>query len=533
MTDPLVGQVINGKYRVLAPIGKGGMGKVYRAEQIPLGRAVALKVLHHRQAHNEVDPKFQQRFFLEASLCAKLSHPNIVTVHDYGRIDGTEEETYFMAMELLEGETLHERLRKRGCLSPAETISIALEIARGLREAHRHGIVHRDLKPANVMLVPDSETGERVKILDFGLVKQVEAQDRQDLTREGSFLGSPRYMSPEQIEGNAIDHRTDLYSLGVIMYQCLTGRVPFDAPSSMHILMAHLRDPVPPMRERNPACEVPAPLEALVYRLLQKKPADRVSSADELVRELRALQDFLGCSRVGSGHDASHPVPVESTVSAVEPSNSFTGAAVVGSRTRNTAVPPSPVGRGKRLLLLASVAVLSFVGVGTVMALRRQRAAVAPSRVASTVFNLHLDSMPSGAVVTEEGRLLGHTPLQVPLEAEQTRPRQFVLSYPGYRTYVHTQGPVRADTHVIAALVPEASGTSPSSTVPSGSAASGVHPSAGSSSPVVHASGASLAREVARRPVVRARTVTQRSSERSSGATAPSSSRDLDIRLQR
>jgi serine/threonine-protein kinase len=297
--DPkaLVGRVINGKYRIAALIGQGGMGAIYRAEQEPLGRVVALKTLLQTGAAKH-DPQFQRRFFLEASLCAKLTHPNIVVIHDYGRMEGLGDapEAYFIAMEFLEGETLAKRLKRRGGgLDLSETLWIGIEIARGLREAHRNGVIHRDLKPGNIMMVPDPETGERLKILDFGLVKQLEGEDGgEDLTQQGSFIGSPKYMSPEQVDGQAVDHRTDLYSLGVILYQCLAGRAPFESTQSMQILLGHVSGAVPPIREFNPEGRVPEEAEALIRRLLAKKPADRPATADELVKELRRLQEHCG-----------------------------------------------------------------------------------------------------------------------------------------------------------------------------------------------------------------------------------------------
>jgi serine/threonine protein kinase len=251
-SDPLLGAVINGKFRIVGVVAAGGMGKIYRAEQLPLGRPVAIKVLHARYTRSEQDPAFQKRFFLEASILSKLQHPNIVTVFDYGRIEEAEEEAYFMAMEYLPGETLHRRLKAHGPLSTGDALALARQIARGLREAHRHGVVHRDLKPSNVMLVPEDDGAENLKILDFGLVK-VLADDSEELTKEGSFLGSPRYMSPEQIAHGRVDLRTDVYSLGVILYQCLTGSYALrGGDNSVHILMAHLQMPVPSLREKKP-----------------------------------------------------------------------------------------------------------------------------------------------------------------------------------------------------------------------------------------------------------------------------------------
>ncbi|MFO0647719.1 MAG: serine/threonine-protein kinase [Polyangiales bacterium] len=314
--DVLLGTVLNGKFAVRAVLANGGMGRIYRGEQIPLGRPVAIKVLHSKYTSSQEDPAFQKRFFLEASILSKLQHTNIVTVFDYGRIENTEDESYFIAMEFLHGETLHRRLRALGALPPVEAIGIVRQIARGLREAHRQGVVHRDLKPSNIMLVPEDDGHEIIKIIDFGLVK-VLADDSEELTKEGSFLGSPRYMSPEQIAHGRVDHRTDIYSLGVILYQCLCGRTPFENENSVHTLMAHLQLPVPAMRERNPAIDVPEVLETFARRCLEKDPINRPSTMEDFLRGLRECEVTLGLSSAslstGSGQygsGASHPLPV-------------------------------------------------------------------------------------------------------------------------------------------------------------------------------------------------------------------------------
>src|ERR1700712_4339923 len=239
--DPLIGRVINERYRVVATIARGGMGKVYRAEQQPLGRLVALKVLSPNYTGDN-DPEFHKRFFLEASIASKLSHPNTVTIFDYGK---TDDDIYYIAMELLEGRTLHRVLRDDAPLSAERTMHIARQICRSLREAHNIGVIHRDLKPANVFLLNHGDEVDVVKVLDFGLVKNL-LDKGEELTQTGLFMGSPKYMSPEQIRGDACDGRVDIYALGVMMYEMLTGKVPFDRQNSVNILMAHTHEDIPP-----------------------------------------------------------------------------------------------------------------------------------------------------------------------------------------------------------------------------------------------------------------------------------------------
>jgi eukaryotic-like serine/threonine-protein kinase len=284
--DPLIGRLINERYKILSVIAHGGMGKVYRAEQAPLGRLVALKVLSPNY-NGDNDPEFHKRFFLEASIASKLRHPNTVTIFDYGK---TDDEVYYIAMELLEGRTLHRALREEGTLNPERTVHIASQICRALREAHGLGVIHRDLKPANVYLVKHGDENEFTKVLDFGLVKNIEEKG-EALTQVGLFMGSPKYMSPEQIRGETVDSRVDIYALGVMVYEMLTGKVPYDSPNSVNILMAHVHEAIPTLHDLNPHVRVPAGLEAVVRKCMAKNPDDRYASMNDV---LFALKQCLG-----------------------------------------------------------------------------------------------------------------------------------------------------------------------------------------------------------------------------------------------
>jgi len=291
--DPLIGRTVNDRYKIGAIIARGGMGKVYRAEQAPLGRLVALKVLNPNYT-GENDPEFHKRFFLEASISSKLTHPNTVTIFDYGK---TDDEIYYIAMELLEGRTLHRALRDEGPFDAERTTHIGRQICRSLREAHGLGVIHRDLKPANVYLVQHGDENDFVKVLDFGLVKNLE-ETGEDLTQAGLFMGSPKYMSPEQIRGDRVDARVDVYALGVMMYEMLTGKVPFDRPNSVNILMAHIQEQVPAMSDINANVRVPPALEAVVRRCMAKTLDERYRSMDEV---LAALKQASGMSATLSG----------------------------------------------------------------------------------------------------------------------------------------------------------------------------------------------------------------------------------------
>jgi serine/threonine-protein kinase len=283
--DPLIGRVINDRFKINALIARGGMGKVYRAEQAPLGRVCAIKVLNPNYA-GEHDPEFHKRFFLEASIASKLTHPNTVTIFDYGR---TDDDIYYMAMEYLEGHTLHRAIREAGHFPEERAAHVARQICRALREAHSLGVIHRDLKPANIFLVEHGDETDFVKVLDFGLVKNVSGDKGEDLTQTGLFMGSPKYMAPEQIRGDRVDARTDIYALGIIMYEMITGKVPFDRPNSVNILMAHVNEEAPPMRQMNPNINLSPAIEETVGRCMAKDPDQRFRSMDEVLAALKRI----------------------------------------------------------------------------------------------------------------------------------------------------------------------------------------------------------------------------------------------------
>ena len=279
---PLVGRVIDGKYRLLDLIARGGMGSVWRAQQLSIGRHVAVKMLRF-DGNAPDDDTFRERFFLEASTLGRLRHPNTVVVFDYGHFE--EEQTLYMVMEFVDGRTLSQVVHDDGPLQPRRALRIADEIARALSEAHQLGIVHRDLKPQNVMLVREDDGRDRVKVLDFGIAKVIE-RDGESLTRASDMLGSPKYMAPEQVRQGKIDPRTDLYSLGAVVYYALTGKEPFAEDTPIRTLMAQLNDPVPDMKARS-GVDVPQPVEAIVRRCLEKDPKARFADVAAFRRALR------------------------------------------------------------------------------------------------------------------------------------------------------------------------------------------------------------------------------------------------------
>ena len=273
--DPLVGRVLGGHYRITALLGRGGMSRVYEAMQAPLDRPVALKVLKD----DPDDPSLQKRFLLEASVTSKLTHSNTIRIFDYGADQGL----LYFAMELLHGLTVSEALKREGRFGEERTLHVARQICRSLREAHAKGLVHRDLKPSNLFLL-DNET-DFVKVLDFGLVKVFAQEDLSaQLTAGGLVLGTPHYMAPEQARGKPCDQRADIYSLGIVLYQMLSGRVPYDGPSTVDVHLRHATEAVPMLRFVCP--DVSPQMESVVARCMAKKPEARFADMDEVLMAL-------------------------------------------------------------------------------------------------------------------------------------------------------------------------------------------------------------------------------------------------------
>jgi serine/threonine-protein kinase len=297
-TDPMFGRVLGGKYAVVGLVGEGGFGSVYRAIQEPVGRPVAVKCLAENQQRNE---DLRQRFFREARVVARLNHPSTVVLHDYGEeADGR----LFMVFELVEGASLVDVLRHDAPLAPCRAILLLRGVLGALSEAHSLGLVHRDLKPSNIMVVRGSFGDEDVKVLDFGIAKVISGEAHKDRlrTRQGLVLGTPHYMAPEQARGDDVDVRSDLYSVGVLLFEALSGKPPFDAPSDIAVLMAQIQQPIPKLP---PELDVPAPLLAVVEKALQKKPADRFQTAEEFATALlRSVDGLFG---------TLHPPAAEST----------------------------------------------------------------------------------------------------------------------------------------------------------------------------------------------------------------------------
>ncbi|HVJ91390.1 MAG TPA: serine/threonine-protein kinase, partial [Labilithrix sp.] len=462
--------------------------------------------------------------------------PNSVTIFDYGK---TEDDIYFMAMEYLEGQTLHMALREGGVMSEARTGHIAAQICRALREAHKLGVIHRDLKPANIFLtrpsaplvdasssfppLSEEEDADFVKVLDFGLVKHLSERPEEQLTQTGLFMGSPKYMAPEQIQGGVVDERTDIYSLGIIMYEMLAGKVPFERATSVNILMAHVGEAPPPMRSVNPNLVCSSAFEELVMSCIAKDPNSRLSSMDHV---LQAIRRALGGSLTGQFAAVSvsvpsvsppasvppgsvPPVPSSPTVSAMQSSMGLSRAPASNDVTSSTVATK---GRPSMEIALGVLAA-ALLGGGLGLLAFRWTAPVAtasvPAPAVSTAATAALGSMPAatppaptsaapaetlpvearratfdvtteppGASVRENGKeICVATPCALVFQGEAADPskvHKLIFLHPGFRPEVRfarvSDPPLRVKlAHPIVSVVrPAAPSSKPETTTPAG-----------------------------------------------------------------
>jgi serine/threonine-protein kinase len=421
--DPLVGKVLLDRVRIIRAIARGGMGKVYLGEQTRMKRQCAVKVLDPKLTAIGDAGEFARRFLLEASIAAKLTHPHVVTIFDYGETpDGC-----FIAMEYLAGRSVSEELKKDARFVPARAIHIAKQVARALREAHALGVVHRDVKPGNIFLLRQDDDDDFVKVLDFGLVHDSKAGDGHAPT--DTIMGSPRYMAPEQVQGKEVDPRTDIYSLGAVLYAMLTGHPPFERRTDLATMMAQVSDPPPAMSSVVPGLVVPPQLEAIVMRCLAKNPDARWASMEDLVTALS------GCS-------ASVPVGPQ-----------MLGGAPAGTPSPRPRPSKRSSGRAGTFAVAALFAVVTVL-VGIALLDRPAPApapvtAVAPPVASSTVpvatappkptasATLHVESDPPGAKVKEEGETMcPSTPCDIVYTGQAADPSvEHMLAFhlPGYK----------------------------------------------------------------------------------------------------
>ena len=338
-SDTLTGSLFAARYRIARKLGGGGMADVYLAEDQELGRRVAVKILHERYAN---DDQFVERFRREATHAAGLSHPNIVSIYDRGETNGS----YFIVMEYVEGRTLKELIRSRGPCPTHIAIAYTRQILGALRYAHRNGVIHRDIKPHNVIVDPEGV----IKVTDFGIARAGASQ----MTEEGAIIGTAQYLSPEQARGAPVDQTSDLYSTGIVLYELLTGKVPFVGETPVEIAMKHLTEVPEPPSEHRP--EIPEDLDLVVIRALAKEPADRYQSAAAMDADLETV-----------AHGGHVPVETAEAATIVLSGTRTDGATTVTHIARRGGPPPpyEPRPRKRTLwpwLLGAGALLLALVG---------------------------------------------------------------------------------------------------------------------------------------------------------------------------
>ncbi len=443
------GDLLEGKYRIKSKLAEGGMGAVYHAVQEPLGRDVAVKVLKSVDETAEERDNRYKRFFREAAICSRLNHPNTVMIFDYGKL--AEGDGFFLVMEFLRGESLRELLNRHGVLTTSMALHIAIQIAGSLADAHSGSVVHRDLKPPNIMLVDRGGDPYYVKVVDFGLVKELNKGDETgELTAENTLIGSPMYMAPERFLYHSADSpAVDIYALGIMLYEMLVGRPPFirDSDSTVHrVMMAHIQEDPPPMRKFKPDLKLPDGLESLVMRCLVKDPAQRMDSMDMLVRLLRSCSQGMPVEIPPLRSDAAHLTPESTSDHLIVQDTQNTVRLDTGEHSRPVPTPVMPASISDDALNARTAFELSPFG-STVGASTPLLPAAIPSLTAEekspnrvvffsifavlvlitglVAFNvmkspattaLVVETTPPGAQVVLNGAKIGVTPLRLDLE---------------------------------------------------------------------------------------------------------------------
>jgi serine/threonine-protein kinase len=375
----LVGSVIADRYHIEKKLGEGGMGAVYLGEHVKMGRKSAIKVMTQAMAN---DPEAIARFNREAANAARINHPNVCAIYDFGE---TSEGVIYLAMEFIEGEALSDLLRREGALAPQRATSILRQTADALQSAHDLGIVHRDLKPDNIMITKGRGNADVVKVVDFGIAKAMTGEEGQKVTKTGLVVGTPEYMSPEQLSGDVLDGRSDLYSLALVYFRMLTGSLPFQADSAQETMIKRLTDDPMRLLEAQPNIDFPSRLQEVLDKALERMPGDRYENASVFADDAEgALSGMAAPSGAGVDTDgATQLIDAQATeqiaatrVSGGAPPGAPAAppAGTAETRTPTTPAPiASPAGEAPRkkpvVAIAASVGVVAVGGIAAVIAL--------------------------------------------------------------------------------------------------------------------------------------------------------------------
>ncbi len=352
----LVGQVIADRYHVIKKLGEGGMGQVYLAEHVKMGRRSAIKVMNPSMVH---DPDAVSRFNREASNASRITHPNVCAIYDFGE---TPDGLIYLAMEFIEGEPLTDLVQREGALPPLRATHIFVQVADALQAAHDLGIVHRDLKPDNIMLTRGRDGSDVVKVVDFGIAKAVGGDDTQKVTKTGLVVGTPEFMSPEQLSGDKLDGRSDLYSLALVLYKMLTGKLPFEATTVQETMIKRLTDEPAKLAAARPDLSFPSGLQETLDAALTRSPVDRYQSVAKFASDVAAV---VGVQR-GAGPATALPATradLEGKTQLLDSSQTKAMAA----KPAPSAPPPShkaPAPSKKRSFVPIALGVLVVLGAG-------------------------------------------------------------------------------------------------------------------------------------------------------------------------
>jgi serine/threonine protein kinase len=462
--DSLIGITVDhGRYEIVKLIGEGGMGRVFQARQVSMNRMVALKLLRAQLA---TDDHLLARFQQEAHAVSKLRHPNTIIVYDYGK---TEDGYLFIAMELLGGRSLASILSAEQRLTPLRALHIIEQVAGAVAEAHQFGIVHRDLKPENIQIDKVANDPDFAKVLDFGIAKMIhgegETENRKTLTMAGAVFGTPHYMSPEQVHGQKVDHRTDIYALGIILYELLTGKPIFEGATPMAVMMAQASKAPPDIRDSHPELDVTDTVAELINDCLVKDADKRLGSANDLLDRIKQArfelnQDITGSvsgrlmidpslmgdksGRHRAGRTAQAmaetvvPVSEASTAPLGHPIARSGGSGLISLPPDDDADVRLPKRNGG---VFIGLGVVALAGVGAFFALRGSTpteqpqppgpASDAPGSTAPSKIQHEIESTPARATVMRDGAVIGKTPMRVVLKPGEKA--LLTLTLPGYQ----------------------------------------------------------------------------------------------------
>ena len=426
-SSDLVGSVIAGNYHIEKKLGEGGMGAVYLGKHVKMGRKSAIKVMTQSMAH---DPDAIARFNREATNAARINHPNVCAIYDFGE---TTDGLIYLAMEFIEGQSLSDLLEQEGALSPGRAAAIFQQCGDALQAAHDLGIVHRDLKPDNIMLTKGKGGADVVKVVDFGIAKAATGEEGQKVTKTGLVVGTPEYMSPEQLAGDKLDGRSDIYSIALVLYRMLTGTLPFQADNAQEVMIKRLTDEPLPLSAARPDVAFPEQLQTVMDKALQRMPGERYASAAELARDV--AQAVSGMADTAPGPDTEDATQLMSAqpktkIAATRVGGGQAAPTVRGQKTRAPTPdtptvaqqPPAPP-KKKPVMAIAAAAVVVVLGGGTAALMLSNGGNANPSSVTQDTAQSRVASNPTSQPGGNPTQLAGNTTARNTQRSQTTNPQ--------------------------------------------------------------------------------------------------------------